>query len=188
MSSCTLLQSIYLQEEQETMKTSTKKWLAIACAMTLHASFVSASAQDAMEAYNNTRFGYHVNYPKVLLRPLPESDNGDGRAFQPLAGHAKILVWGGWIMPDVEQTLKGRARSALKDCGGKVSYQLHRPGFEVLSCVLPDGDIFYTKIEQDKGEVVGLELTYPQSEKDRWDLVAAAMAKSLDILGPPTPM
>ena len=170
------------------MKSFTRNWLAITCALTLQANIAGAFAQDAMEDYNNARFGYHVTYPKNLLRPLPEADNGDGRHFQPIAGHAQVLVWGGWAMPDVGQTLKGRAQSTLKKCGGKASYELHKAGFEVFSCVLRNGDIFYTKIEQDKGEVVGLELTYPQAEKNRWDPVAAAMAKSLDILGPPTPM
>lgn len=165
-----------------------RKCLVTACAYLFVADLASAFAQGAMEAYNNTRFGYHVNYPPNLLRPLPESDNGDGRQFQPIEGHAKVVVWGGWVMPDIDQSLGGQVRSALKNCGSTASYSLHKPGFEVLSCVLPNGDVFYTKIEQAKGEIVVLQLTYPQSEKERWNPVAGSMAKSLDILGPPEPM
>lgn len=151
-------------------------------------SLARTLAMSDQEDYNNARFGYHLAYPRKLLRPLPEADNGDGRQFQPVEGHAKILVWGGWYEPDVGQSLAGRVRMALKDCGGIVTYRLKRPDFEVLSCALPTRQVYYIKLMQGKDEVVGLELTYPQAEKSRWDPVAAAMSKSLEILGPPTPV
>lgn len=52
-----------------------------------------AEVPHTWRTYTNGRFGYSACYPADLLRPQPESPNGDGRAFVGEHG-AKLLVWG----------------------------------------------------------------------------------------------
>ena len=153
----------------------------------LAAGLTMIQAQVPMEDYNNARFGYHVSFPRSLLKPLPEADNGDGRHFKPLEGHADVEVYAGWVEPDIGQSLRGEAIARTKECaGGKTSYEFKGPNFEVISCPEIDGTILYVKIIQSKGEMAQLKFVYPSSEKAIWDPIAAAMSKSFRILGPPS--
>ena len=38
-------------------------------------------ADDVYHTYHNPRFGYSIAYPKDILYPQGESDNGDGQKF-----------------------------------------------------------------------------------------------------------
>jgi hypothetical protein len=145
----------------------------------------SAVAQTPlpMKDYNNARFAYHLSYPPSLLKPLPEADDGDGRAFQPANGHADTRVFGGYVSADSGQTIDGETKSALADCaGGKATYRLDKPDIQVVSCMRPDGSVLYVKTLQAKGTLIELRMQYPQTEKSVWDPVAAAMSKSLKFL------
>lgn len=144
-----------------------------------------AAAKVGRTSYTNVRFGYRIHYQPTLFRAQPEADNGDGREFRAIKGHASVTVWGEWVSADPWTTAKSEADSTLSECkNGKATYRLNEHALQVISCTLPNGDVLYLKVVQYKGTVVQLRAVYPQSEKATWDSVTAAMAQSLRALGP----
>ncbi len=141
----------------------------------------AAAVPVAWKTYQNARFGYSVRYPGDLLRPLPEADDGDGRHFQPLRGHADVAVWASYGADD---TLAGLADEAAQACsGGRASYRVVRakavPPFMALSCEAPGGEVLYAKALRCKDVTTQIQLTYPAAEKPTWDPIAAKMSASL---------
>ena len=82
--------------------------LSISSLMIFATGLATIQAQMPMEDYNNARFGYHVSFPRSLLEPLPEADNGDGLHFKPLQGHADVEVYAGWLEPDIDSRCAGK--------------------------------------------------------------------------------
>jgi hypothetical protein len=135
----------------------------------------------AWKTYQNARFGYSVRYPGDLLRPLPEADDGDGRHFQPLSGHADVAVWASYGADDA---LGALADEAAQGCvGGRASYRVVRdkavPPFMSLSCLKPGGTVLYARALRCKDVTTQIQLTYPAAEKAVWDPVVAKMSASL---------
>lgn len=154
---------------------------ALAAAPAISHPQAAAAIPAAWKTYQNARFGYSVAYPGDLLRPLPESDNGDGRHFQPLHGHADVAVWASYGAGD---TLTGLADEAEQGCsGGRASYRVVRghdvPPFTAISCLQSDGKVLYAKALRCKDVTTQIQLTYPATEKATWDPVAAKMSASL---------
>ena len=141
----------------------------------------AAAVPAGWKTYQNARFGYSVRYPGDLLQPLPEADDGDGRHFQALHGHADVAVWASYGADD---TLGSLADEAAQGCiGGRASYRVVRdhdvPPFMALSCQEPGGQVLYAKALRCKDVTTQIQLTYPAAEKAAWDPVAAKMSASL---------
>jgi hypothetical protein len=141
----------------------------------------AAAVPAGWKTYQNARFGYSVRYPGDLLRPLPEADDGDGRHFQPVHGHADVAVWASYGADD---TLRALADEAAQGCiGGRASYRVVRdhdvPPFMALSCLEAGGEVLYAKALRCKDVTTQIQLTYPAAEKPTWDQVAAKMSASL---------
>jgi hypothetical protein len=62
--------------------------------------FAVHSQLPSFSRYCNARFDYCIDYPKNILHPLKESDNGDGRIFANSLGENKLLVFGGLNFDD----------------------------------------------------------------------------------------
>lgn len=155
--------------------------LALAAVPAIGHPQAAAAVPAGWKTYQNARFGYSVRYPGDLLRPLPEADNGDGRHFQPLHGHADVAVWASYSADD---TLGSLADQAAQGCtGGRASYRVVRdkavPPFMALSCPEPGGQVLYAKALRCKDVTTQIRFTYPAAEKPTWDPVAAKMSASL---------
>src|SRR6476660_5925357 len=46
------------------------------------------------DTYCNVRFDYCIQYPKEIVYPQPESENGDGRVFKNKQGDVVLTVFG----------------------------------------------------------------------------------------------
>ena len=139
------------------------------------------AANPGWKKYQNGRFGYSVNYPADKLRALREADNGDGRSFQALQGHAKVAVWASY---NLDQSLGDLANEAEHGCAGdRAKYRVIRdqkiPFFMALSCLKEGNKIFYTKALKCKDVITQIEFTYPTEEESIWDFVVRGMSSSL---------
>ncbi len=153
----------------------------LAPALAIGQPHAAAAVPAGWKTYQNARFGYSVRYPGDLLQPLPEADDGDGRHFQALHGHADVAVWASYGADD---TLGSLADEAAQGCiGGRASYRVVRdhdvPPFMALSCLEPGGQVLYAKALRCKDVTTQIQLTYPAAEKAAWDPVAAKMSASL---------
>jgi len=117
--------------------------------------------------YTNSRFGYSITYPDGLFAPQPEAENGDGRHFTALHGGADLAVWGGYNA--LSETPNDIAGETMAQCTG-TPYKLVKPTVVVVSCATKDG-VVYRKTYIRGDVLTSFELTYPASEKARWDAV-----------------
>jgi hypothetical protein len=155
--------------------------LALVPALAIGHPRAAAAVPVGWKTYQNARFGYSLRYPGDLLQPLPEADDGDGRHFQALRGHADVAVWASYGADD---TLGALADEAAQGCvGGRASYRVVRdkpvPPFMALSCLKPGGEVLYAKALRCKDVTTQIQFTYPETEKPTWDPVAAKMSASL---------
>jgi hypothetical protein len=137
--------------------------------------FLAALTAPALaDSYTNARFGYTLTYPGGLFAPQPESDNGDGRHFTALHGGADLAVWGGYNAND--QSASDIAEVAASNClPAPQPYRLVKPTVVVVSCRAADGVVYHkTYIRADV--LTTFELTYPASERARWDAVVGKLA------------
>jgi len=127
------------------------------------------SRTDDYDCYVNHRYGYALAWPKKLLRPLGESDAGDGQIFAAPDGRAELRCWGSFN--DVpQQTIPEALADALADPGRQVTYKHMGKGFFVLSGYA-DGRIFYRRSILAHGVLATFELTYETSLKPLFDPV-----------------
>jgi len=133
-------------------------------------------------SYTNARFQYTIRYPRDLLIPQVESDNGDGERFLGRDG-ATLVVWGGYntlgqTLARIETDTVGR----LAGNSGTVTYRRLQPAWFVFSGVTDD------KIFNAKTHLVGdmqksFEFTYPRENADVYRAVTARIVTSFRSLG-----
>jgi hypothetical protein len=155
--------------------------------MTLRALLMSVVATLAATAaiagplghYVNARFHYSVDYPSDLMRPLPESENGDGRAFAVLLPtRADVRVYGGFNA--MNRSAEQIVRDFEEECHGRASYRVTRPDLAAASCAY-GGEIFYQKTLIRGDRLVSLHAQYLVSARRQLDPAIARMASSLRI-------
>ena len=141
-------------------------------------STAMADVPHNWQTYANRRFGYSLCYPADLLRPQPESDNGDGRAFVGPHG-TRLLVWGGWnaIGQSVAQEKADRAHE-FTNLGYAISYQVVRPGWFVLSGS-GRGKNFYERMIVTHDRESGFSIEYPASDAELWNPIAAKLSRCM---------
>ncbi|MBL6854137.1 MAG: hypothetical protein ISS15_10870 [Alphaproteobacteria bacterium] len=127
-----------------------------------------AVATPALSAsYTNDRFGYTLTYPDNTFAPQPEAENGDGRHFTALHGRADLAVWGGYNA--LNQSPSDIAGETAANCTSDAApYRLVKPTVVVVSCLTRDG-VVYRKTYIRGDTLTSFQLTYPASEKARWD-------------------
>lgn len=127
--------------------------------------------------YANARFGFSIEYPAGTFVPERGSDNGDGRRFKAIRGGARFLVWAGHNVR--KQSPRDFVDEASATCReGRAHYAVTGKGLAVVSCERR-GEVFYAKRLFSRNLVTGFQMTYPASERGRWDMALARMAESL---------
>ncbi len=127
--------------------------------------------------YENTRFNYGIDYPSTFAAE-PESVNGDGRVFS-YKKECSITVWGQWNA--LNETVAQRYRQALKGRTG-VSLKVLRSNYYIVSCILPNGKIFYEKCVLldaggDQERFVCATAVYPKKYRKQFDTFIAHIFK-----------
>ena len=139
----------------------------------------AASAAPDWDIYVNSRYGYSISYPVHLLKPLPESANGDGRAFAAKSGKAEFMVYAGGRVEGVDGTSEDIVKSEEEKCANhRASYKDIKPRLAAMSCSTGN-DIFYRKTLLQGGLNTTFRAAYPFQERSVWDPVVATMARSM---------
>ena len=140
----------------------------------------------SFDTYCNARFGYCVDYPKELVYPQTESENGDGKVFKNRKGEEILTVFGrNNSDPDfghisLEQQFNVDLHGAEEENGNKervINYQKLGNNFFVISG-LKKGKVFYQKtIIKDEAFAFAI-LEYNESEKRIFDKISDRIFKS----------
>jgi len=130
------------------------------------------------KTYNNSRFDYTVQYPSNLTKKK-DSYNGDGCTFK-IYNEFEMKVWGS-NLPGIS----GRDISSIYDeelnSGGTVTFNTTKDNWFVVSG-LRNNNVFYTKQFVVNGESKVLYITYPISQKDKYDKYTEKISKSFKSL------
>ncbi|BAH74408.1 hypothetical protein [Solidesulfovibrio magneticus] len=131
------------------------------------------------DCYTNHKYGYVLAWPRLILKPLGESDAGDGQVFTALRGRAELRCWAGFN--DVlEQTIPQAFAQALNEPGRRVTYQHMGKDFFVISG-LEGQDIFYRKTLLAHDILASFEFVYEPSFKALLDPVIRDLSSSFSI-------
>src|SRR3569832_84760 len=82
---------------------------------------VRASGPSGQAIYANARFGYTIEYPRALLTPHEDSDNGDGAFFKSTREHVDIRVYGSFIIEGINDTSLKLANDAEQPCSNHLA-------------------------------------------------------------------
>ncbi len=146
----------------------------------LSLAFAAVPAFAADSTYANARYGYTVRYPGELFKSQGEADNGDGGVFKGRGNHAEFRVWANYAA--MNQSAKELADEAEHDCIKRpAAYRVAKANLVAVSCAIKGGRIMYEKMLIHDGLTVAFYMTYPASERARWDKVTARIAGSLSI-------
>lgn len=125
--------------------------------------------------YTNDRFGFTVRYPNFFT-PGNAPTNNDGREFS--NGECSILAYGSNInIIEENETIQTYYDRALLDISGSISYQKVSDNWYVIS-YLSDGNITYQKGIITDESINTLIITYPASEKEKYDSIVSEVAKT----------
>jgi hypothetical protein len=129
--------------------------------------------------YVNGRYGYSISYPARLLRPLPESESGDGRAFAAKNGKGEFLVYAGGAVEGIDATSQDIIKSEEgRWVDQRASYRVVKSKLAAISCSTGT-EIFYRKTLLQGGLNTTFTAAYPLEDRAVWDPVVATMAASL---------
>jgi hypothetical protein len=137
------------------------------------------ASRHVWKIYTNVRFQYSICYPQDLLVPQGEAENSDGQKFLAMDG-AKLLVFGqnNALNESVKDAIEDTS-SRLAGASGKVTYQVIKPGWFVVSG--QNGkSIFYAKTLYAHDQFKSFELTYNEAESSVYKPVAARLARCFE--------
>ena len=148
---------------------------------------VSNARADKIEygKYCNGRFGYCVEYPKAVMYPQPESENGDGRVFKNKNGDEVLRVFGR-IPEDVDGApISLEQQYDLDIQGGEepegsrftLTYQKLGKDFFVLSGY-SNGTVFYQKTIMKNGNFAYAILRYDEAQKEQFAAFSEKLFRS----------
>lgn len=130
------------------------------------------------QSYQNARFGYAIPYPAALVKPFPESQNGDGRRFVSADGATTLTVYAHYNALDY---------TALQQLQTSQKSWQRRHATITLAKVLLDGyvlsgtyesAIFYEKAALHNGTFSTFIWQYPAAQKQRMDAVVTYTARA----------
>ena len=138
----------------------------------------AALGQSKYSTYNNSRFGYSIQYPSDLLKMQDEAENGAGTTFVSKDGSSEMRVWGQHNAPS--RSVRSEYVEALKRSDTNFTYKsLLKNGFAISGT---SGDkIYYQKTlyRPAKGGVFyTFTIEYPASERAKYDAVVQRIVKS----------
>jgi len=165
-----------------------RHYASLALAVMVSAAGLSAAAQDfGWQPYVNARYGFSIDIPTEVLRPLPPPANGDGLAFENADRTVHVSVFG--AMNALEFTFDQYYQAALDAPDlGRVTYKRKTDRWYVLSGYrtvdlggAPQEMIFYMRVAIDDGgtAISGLNMLFPPSLKEFMDPIVTRMSRSL---------
>lgn len=134
---------------------------------------------DVYGCYTNHKYGYVIAWPKKLLTPRGESDDGGGQVFAATSGRAELAVWA--VFNNVlEQTIPEAFQEAQKEEGAQVTYKRLGKDFFVLTG-FKGQKIFYRKTLLRHDVLASFEVVYEPSLKEVFDPIVKDMARSFTV-------
>lgn len=134
-------------------------------------------AAETFTTYENIRFGFLVDYPKNLLIPQGEAENGDGQIFISRTGDAKLTVYGSNRRKELDHMC--HALFGVKDPNSpNITYKVSNKNYSVASGYR-DGKVFYTKAVVTKDRCLMLDLEYKIESREVYDTITSRIANSL---------
>ncbi|MDD1606363.1 MAG: hypothetical protein LUO95_00415 [Methylococcaceae bacterium] len=137
-------------------------------------------AADVYDTYHNDRFDYSIDYPKDVLFPQGESDNGDGQKFLSKDADASLIVYGSnnALNQSLEEVYREESRGGTAENPKKVvTYKLLEDNWFVVSGY-NSGRVFYQKTIFHDDMLKTFVLEYDESQKAFYDPIAKRLATS----------
>jgi hypothetical protein len=137
-------------------------------------------AAEIYDTYHNERFDYSIDYPKEVLFPQGESDNGDGQKFLSKDADVSLLVYGSnnSLNQSLEEVYREESRGGTAENPKKVvTYKVLEDNWFVVSGY-NSGRIFYQKTIFHDDVLKTFVFEYDESEKERYDPIAKRLAAS----------
>jgi hypothetical protein len=137
-------------------------------------------AADVYDTYHNDRFDYSIEYPKDVLFPQGESDNGDGQKFLSKDADASLIVYGSnnALKQSLEEVYREESRGGTTENPKKVvTYKLLEDNWFVVSGY-NSGRVFYQKTIFHDDVLKTFVLEYDESQKELYDPIAKRLEKS----------
>lgn len=130
--------------------------------------------------YGNTRYKFSVSYPSNLMTAQREADNGDGRAFVSHDGKTRMLAYG--TNNVLDETLQARYKHDARgiEPGDKVTYKVQKNNWYAVSGYRADL-IFYRKTFVNDGQFLTLDVTYPKSQRAKWDKIVTQIVQGFRL-------
>ncbi len=147
---------------------------------TLFLSTQLAVAADSYETYHNDKFDYSIDYPKDILFPQGEADNGDGQKFLSKDADTSLVVYASnnTLDKSLEEAYREESRGGTAENPKRVvTYKVLEDNWFVVSGYNA-GRIFYQKTLLSGGTFKTFMLEYDESEKARYDAIAKHIEKS----------
>lgn len=140
----------------------------------------SVLADDVYHIYHNPRFDYSIAYPKDILYPQGESDNGDGQKFLSKDADASLIVYGSnnALSQSLEDLYLEESRGGTHEKPTKVvTYKVLKNNWFVVSGY-KSGKVFYQKTILNKNQFKFFYFEYPESKKKIYDPITKNIATS----------
>lgn len=157
--------------------------IAIAASTPAHSSPISANHVE-YETYQNSRYEFMIEFPRKLLIPRGESDNGDGQIFISRDQTAKLVAFGKVNLdfevnrPYTIKTAYAKELQSFKNQGKRqVTLKVQKENWYVLSG-FEGKNIFYCKTYCLKDTIITFEITYPAAQRELWDTTINRLSKS----------
>ncbi|CAG1022049.1 hypothetical protein DOJK_01402 [Patescibacteria group bacterium] len=143
----------------------------------LAAPFVCA---ESYETYYNERYDYSIDYPKDILFPQGESDNGDGQIFLSKTADAQLSVYANFnaLEQSLEEAFREQSRGGQPDDPHKVvTYKMMKEDWFVVSGYR-EGKVFYQKTILHDDIFKTFLFIYDEDQKDIYDAITKRLAAS----------
>lgn len=130
-----------------------------------------ALAEGLYKTYHNARYEFSISYPKNVLYPQGEADNGDGQKFLSKGADAHLLVYGSSNALDesLVERFREESRGGLADNPKKVvTYKLLKNNWFIVSGFI-SGRIFYQKTLLHQEQFKTFYFEYPENQKARYE-------------------
>jgi hypothetical protein len=139
-----------------------------------------AFADLTYTTYHNLRFAYSIDYPKNLLFPQGEAENGDGQKFLSKNTDATLLVFGSnnALNQTLEERYHEESRGGTPDTPKRVvTYRVQKDNWYVISGY-NDGKVFYQKTIYRDDVFKTFYFEYDENRKSFYDPIVKQLAKS----------
>src|SRR5262245_19487544 len=137
-------------------------------------------AANVYNTYHNPRFGYSIAYPKDILYPQGESDNGDGQKFLSKDADAILIVYGSHNVFDqsLEDLYLEESRGGTHENPRKiVTYKVLKNNWFVISG-FNSGKVFYQKTILNNNQFKSFYFEYDKSKKNIYGPITRYISSS----------